>query len=522
MKKIHFAVLLAFTMQNVHAQSWNTAGNSDTNDSSFLGTINHRTLIFKTNNRERGRLTAAGIWRFGRGANTVQIEDGDIYSNGAIYINGQKFLWVPPGDDNIALGQFTLSSNTGTENIAIGYSSLASNTSGSANVATGANSLAHNTTGNDNTATGNLSLLSNTTGSLNAAFGNGALGGNTSGNFNSAQGSGALNANTTGSRNTAVGDDALSNNVTSDLNTAIGFVADVAVDGLTNSTAIGAVAIVDASNKVRIGNENVTSIGGQVGWTTFSDGRYKKNIKENVPGLAFINSLRPITYTVDINSLNSYYSRGKKQTSSDLKESDSFKSSADEAGKIIQTGFVAQEVETAANKLGYDFNGVDKPKNKDAVYGLRYDQFVVPLVKAVQELSKANDTRDAEIANLKNKLNQFKAMLSQCCTSHTTQSSSSESTILNNEAASLQQNIPNPFNRTTTINYTLPQSRVGGTSAQIMITDKSGKVLKQLRVEASGKGMVQVDASALAAGAYNYSLYVDGKLIESKQMVLSK
>src|SRR4030095_12056655 len=90
MKKIHFAVLLAFAMQNVHGQSWNTAGNSDTNDSSFLGTIDYRPLIFKTNNKERGRITVNGIWRFGKG---VRIARGDIYSNGAIFLNEENVFW---------------------------------------------------------------------------------------------------------------------------------------------------------------------------------------------------------------------------------------------------------------------------------------------------------------------------------------------------------------------------------------------------------------------------------------------
>jgi hypothetical protein len=33
---------------------------------------------------------------------------------------------------------------------------------------------------------------------------------------------------------------------------------------------------------------------------------------------------------------------------------------------------------------------------------------------------------------------------------------------------------------------------------------------------------VTVDASTMAAGAYQYSLYVDGKLIDTKQMLLTK
>ncbi len=52
----------------------------------------------------------------------------------------------------------------------------------------------------------------------------------------------------------------------------------------------------------------------------FSDGRYKKNIKENVPGITFIKNLRPITYTVNVQSLNEYYANGSKQVRDNLSE----------------------------------------------------------------------------------------------------------------------------------------------------------------------------------------------------------
>ena len=87
------------------------------------------------------------------------------------------------------------------------------------------------------------------------------------------------------------------------------------------------------------------------------------------------------------------------------------------------------------------------------------------------------------------------------------------------QTATLEQNIPNPFNNTTTINYTLPKKY---SSAKIIVVDKSGKVLKEINISGSGKGSLKIDASTLASGAYNYSLYVDGKLIGTKQMVLAK
>jgi len=140
----------------------------------------------------------------------------------------------------------------------------------------------------------------------------------------------------------------------------------------------------------------------------------------------------------------------------------------------------------------------------------------VPLVKAVQELSKMNDAKDSainqqniKINDLQNQVNELKAMIV-----------SKQSTVNSQlSSAFLQQNIPNPFNHTTTIDYTLPQTY---SSAKIIETDKSGKVLKEVSLSAKGKGSVTVDASTLGSGAYQYSLYVDGRLIDTKQMILTK
>ena len=46
--------------------------------------------------------------------------------------------------------------------------------------------------------------------------------------------------------------------------------------------------------------------------------------------------------------------------------------------------------------MGYEFNGVDAPKNEKDYYGLRYSQFVVPLVKAVQELNGKLEQKQTE------------------------------------------------------------------------------------------------------------------------------
>src|SRR4051812_39708695 len=86
-------------------------------------------------------------------------------------------------------------------------------------------------------------------------------------------------------------------------------------------------------------------------------------------------------------------------------------------------------------------------------------------------------------------------------------------------ASSLEQNAPNPFSSTSVINYSLPDAH---SSAKIIITDKSGRVLKEVNISGSTKGSLQMEASDLSAGTYQYSLYVNQKLISSRQMIVSK
>jgi len=180
--------------------------------------------------------------------------------------------------------------------------------------------------------------------------------------------------------------------------------------------------------------------------------------------------------------------------------------------QVVYTGFVAQDVEKAAKELNYNFSGVDAAKNDKDLYGLRYAEFVVPLVKAVQELSNKNDSLQQQVNELKS--------LVRNNNQHYTFSQAAINTSLSDSL--LEQNIPNPFANTTTIRYNLPQSRTGETSAQIVITDKNGKIINQINISCAGKGAVTVDASKLSSGSYHYSLVVGGKLISTKQMLLAK
>ena len=130
---------------------------------------------------------------------------------------------VGTGEDNIAIGQDALYSNTtGNNNIAQGKKALYSNTTGSYNIAQGYQALYSNTTGSFNIAQGGGALQNNTIGRDNIAQGYNTLRFNVSGESNIAQGSGALQNNTTGNYNIAQGFQALFNNTTGQENIAIG------------------------------------------------------------------------------------------------------------------------------------------------------------------------------------------------------------------------------------------------------------------------------------------------------------
>jgi hypothetical protein len=529
MKKLSFYIALAV----VTLSSANTfSQNANTSLSNLVKTKINQSLFPKTTNT------------YNLGADDSAWKN--LFLTGNLFLGGEKFIsnkgtantfignnagnLIATGQYNTALGDEALYNNKiGWENTALGKGALFSNT-GFYNTASGYSALNANADGNYNVANGVSSLLRNTSGSYNTALGADAMYYNTAGISNSAMGAYAL-FNNTGNYNTALGYYALENTTGAYYNTAVGFEAgdsydngynnvfvgantDVNGTGYYNVIAIGQGTICTASSQVTIGNGATNSYRAYANWTNISDGRVKKNIKQNVPGLAFINKLQPITYNLDLDGADKIIQYQRKDSAGKIIPLSNIEKAARVAKeKILYTGFVAQDVEKAAKSLNYDFSGVDAAKNDKDLYGLRYAEFVVPLVKAVQELSKKNDEKDAEINNLETRLSRLEAMM------NANQSTVNSQQLAVVSSASLQQNIPNPFNQTTIINYNLPNQF---SSAKIIITSSSGAVLKQINISIKGNGSVHVDTSTMAAGAYQYSLYVDEKLIDTKRMVLAK
>lgn len=311
--------------------AWSLTGNSSTNPpTNFIGTTDYNALIFKVNNTQAGYLGPSG---------TPAVALG--YSATA-------------SNNSIAIGA-SATTNTANEAIALGYDATAS---AYQSVALGSSAQA---TSNNHT----IAIGYDAQASAYESIAIGASSRTTSSN----------------NQNIAIGVSASASGYQA---TAIGNGASATAQ---NSMALGNGASVGTANYISIGNTSIQAIKGQVTFSTYSDGRFKTGIHPDVPGLSFITRLRPVTYTWDIHRLNNYTSNGIRNVAYNENEENAI----NEKEKIRYTGFIAQEVEKAANETGYDFSGVIKPKSSKDLYSLSYAEFVVPLVKAAQELNEKNE-----------------------------------------------------------------------------------------------------------------------------------
>ncbi len=203
----------------------------------------------------------------------------------------------------------------------------------------------------------------------------------------------------------------------------------------------------DATNTFSLG---ISSQRWQEAWLsggviTGSDARIKKNIRDLNYGLKEIMQLRSVKYNL--------------------------KEGADQNDKL---GVIAQEIQKVIPEVVVDYDIVTDKKTgqttkvPSVILGVRYTDLIPVLIRAIQEQQK--EIEELKTIVLVNNQNNF-----------------SPTANIKITDALLAQNVPNPFTNTTTISYTLPQKF---TTAQIIITDKNGKQLKQLNISGSGKGAV--------------------------------
>lgn len=429
--------------------------------------------------------------------------DNCSFGRQALYLNSS-------GNYNCAFGEWALYYNivSGTSgNCAFGHEASKDNTTGIYNVSVGFKALNKNTTAGQNTATGGWSLYTVTTASANVANGYQALYYNTA-QRNTAVGYGAMlgtNGNSGGEENTAIGFQAGTGNTTGDYNTYIGSKATASAGTYTNCTALGYQASAAGDDQIQLGNVDAEVYCNNMVFGT-SDGRFKINVAENVKGLEFIKKLRAVTYNMDTKRLDEYVNQNLPDSIKTVRaEHDYTKSSS-----VVHSGFIAQEVWQAGQDAEFISSIVHTPSNSRDPYSLAYSEFVVPLVKAVQELSKMVDS-------LETLINRSQGRTIQNNTPNDPKAVGTINVELSNaEVIVLNEAVPNPFAEQTLITYNIPEKY---TTAQMLFHDNNGRLIRSVDIKVAGKGQMYVFANDLSNGIYSYTLVVNGKVIDTKKMI---
>lgn len=453
------------------------------------------------------------------------------------------------GNDNIAIGLYAFNNNTtGSQNILIGYNS---GYSGDGNVGVGYSSL-EQMEGSYNVAIGHFSMRNSDLSTYSVSVGTNALYWS-EGNYNTAIGSASFYSTVDGGMNTGLGAYSMYNNTSGGYNTALGYYAgysnqtgsynvflgryagyyETGSDKLyiENSTTTSPLIYGDFSaNQVAINTSttgytlNVNGSCAASSFTTTSDKRLKENDKVIENALTMLQKINGYTYTFKRSVKLSAKKQSQPQATvvtddpNTRVEPDNINDNINENDGIrilpkgIQYGVMAQEIKEVLPDL--------VAEDGEGYLSVNYNGFVPILIEAVKEVSSENEDLTRELVkvqdqydSLKEELRLIKSMLG-ISTNNVSMGSTTETNTTN--SARLIDNYPNPFDRSTTIVYSIPTDVQ---NSQIVITNIQGQTQKVI-TSLAGKDRVLVEVGELSAGAYVYSLVVEGVRVDSKILIV--
>ena len=222
-----------------------------------------------------------------------------------------------------------------------------------------------------------------------------------------------------------------------------------------------------------------------------SDARLKKNIQDLEGGMKIINQLQPKTYQ--------------------------FRNDGNYAKLNLPTGnhmgLLAQDVEKvipqAVKYAGVNSSVLNSTIPKEGEKGEMIDFKAINYIELIPIMIKALQEQDIKIKALTEMVEKLSAE---------TKKSPLASQQIND--GFLEQNIPNPaINSSTKIQFNIPPKAV---KAEMILFDAFGKKINLYNLGKQDNGTLDVDTRMLAAGTYTYSLVVDGKVVETKKMIVAK
>jgi hypothetical protein len=292
-----------------------------------------------------------------------------------------------------------------------------------------------------------------------------------------------VNYTTTSGANVLVG---LDTRVTVNSGNVWGVLGLVNTSSTVTSSAVGVYGSVTSPNAEQFAG----FFNGRVGTNSVyqsSDARLKDNIVDLNNGmLDKLNRINPKEYVFkNINGLN--LPRGK------------------------QVGVLAQEINEIFPELVIQSLSpaeLTGGTNADATKYLmvNYNGLIPYLIKGIQELSVKVEDQQREIDLL-------------LSLTRNREQNNDEKIMPNPGEAALFQNHPNPFTIDTEIEMTLPETAI---QASVIVYNLEGKELKSIQVLDRGNTSIRLLGNELNAGMYLYVLLVDGKVIATKRLILTK
>jgi hypothetical protein len=484
--------------------------------------------------------------------------------NENLFVGNKSGMLNKAGYSNTFLGWDTgMKNGDGYENTFAGWTSGRSNATGSRNTFFGAAAGSSNTMGSSNAFVGRNAGFHNIAGSSNTFLGEAAGFNNELGGSNTFVGKNAGSRNRNGMRNTLLGNgadlgftwDSL------DLAIAIGYGANVdcsrcAVIGGTGTEAVkvgigttapaGLMHLRDPSGDARMlidgfdfsgvsfynntvykagigytsrpnenwffvyeaGTASIVSRNGNVGIGTtspagkldvmgniyqnhaliHSDERFKKNIRPLHSALEKIRKLQGVSYEFRTKDFaNKSFSSGR------------------------QLGLIAQELETILPELVHT--------RPDGYKAVNYDGLIPVLIEGIKEQQKEMEQLTEVVNQQQEQIAELQSMVRQLITGDPQQPATNSLMYTLKPPARLDQNQPNPSRQNTSIKYFVPD---GVGKAQVLITAVGGERLDTLEIAAPGEGEMLIQTGSYPAGTYYYSLIIDGQVVDTRIMVLSR
>ncbi|MBQ0788700.1 MAG: T9SS type A sorting domain-containing protein [Oceanihabitans sp.] len=138
---------------------------------------------------------------------------------------------------------------------------------------------------------------------------------------------------------------------------------------------------------------------------------------------------------------------------------------------------------------------------------------LTPLQTAITDLENENTAQQAQIDALMTRMSAIEA----CACDGTLSIENPGDSLDASESIRLNQNIPNPFTATTTIEYFIPMKY---NTANIQVISALGQVVYDIPIHQFGDGSVTLTKNNMQSAVYFYTLYVDGRKIDSKRLVV--